>query len=236
MRAARQPGGIVTSRRSRAPIDVVVADDHAVVRAGIRLFLELEKDMRVVAEAADGRQAMHAIATFKPAVAVLDIHMPSASGIDVTRWVRSHVPATGVLVLSGYDDEPSVRAALEAGANGFLTKSTDGAEIVRAVREVNEGRAVLDPRVTRAVMRAVASRSDPAAQRPTERELEILRLVARGQTNKSIGYSLGISDRTVQSHLARICGKLNAASRTEAVMRAVFLGWVTTDAGRASQE
>jgi DNA-binding NarL/FixJ family response regulator len=214
-------------------IDVILADDHAAVREGIRRFLESAGDVRVVAEVADGLAAIEAIRALKPALAVLDIKMPGASGIEVTRWIRASAPSTGVLILTAYDEEPFVRAALEAGANGFLLKDADCADIVRAVREVNEGRSVLDPDIASKVMALIARKVDgDPVERLTERELQVLRLAAKGQTNKSIGFRLGISDRTVQGHLARICDKLNAGSRTEAVMRAVSLGWLAADVGR----
>ncbi len=214
-------------------ITVVIADDHATVRAGIRLFLEMAGDIRVLAEASDGREAIRAIEALEPAVAIIDIHMPGASGIEVVQWVRVNAPATSVLVLTAYDDACSARSALDAGARGFLAKSAGAAEIVAAVRELVEGRPVLGPQVAREAMRSLTgAETEASVTRPTDRELEILILVARGQTNKSIGYSLGISHRTVQSHIASICGKLRAGSRTEAVMRAVAFGWVPPDAGR----
>lgn len=208
-------------------IRVLLADDHAVVRAGIRQFLEHAPDISVVAEADDGATARTLIAEHHPDVAVLDIQMPEASGIEVTRWVRTNHADTGVLVLTAYDDDPYVMAVLEAGANGYVLKTASPAEIIQAVRDVHEGKSALDPAIARKLMEQIASqRTRPQYEQLTERELEVLELTAQGYTNKAIGLQLGISDRTVQGHLAKIYGKLDVNSRTEAVMRAVSLGWL----------
>ena len=202
-----------------SPIRVLLADDHSVVRAGIRQFLERAADLRVVAEADDGDAARRLIAQHRPDVAVLDIQMPRATGIEVARWSRANVPTTGVLILTAYDDDPYVQAGLAAGANGYVLKTAAPEEMVQAVRDVYEGKQVLDPAIrARAVTRV--TEFEPLS----ERELEVLALAARGYTNKAISAQLVISDRTVQGHLAHIYGKLAAATRTEAVMRAVSLG------------
>ncbi len=219
------------------PIRVILADDHAVVRAGIRRFLETAGDIQVVAEADNGAQAVLAIQEHKPDVAVLDIQMPEMSGIEVTRWVRTHTRQTGVLILTAYDDDPYILAVLQAGANGYVLKTADAADIIRAVRAVYEGKSALDPAVARKVMAHVSgTRLGSPVERLTDRELEVLTLVAKGYTNKAIGVQLGISDRTVQGHLAKIFNKLQAASRTEAVMRAVSLGWLAPDLGQLTEE
>ncbi len=215
------------------PIRVVLADDHGVVRAGIRKFLESADDIHVVAEADNGSQAIEAIGEHNPDVAVLDIQMPEKSGIDVTRWVRAKARGTGVLILTAYDDDPYVMAVLQAGANGYVLKTADSQDIIQAVRAVHEGNSALDPAITQKVMAYVSGR--PRAmpvEELTERELDVLRLTARGYTNKAIGVQLGISDRTVQGHLAKIFDKLQAESRTEAVMRAVSLKWLPSDIGK----
>lgn len=215
---------------SEQTIRVLLADDHAVVRAGIRQFLEHAGDINVVAEAEDGLQAQHLIEQHLPDVAVLDIQMPGATGIEVTRWVGSHHPEVGVLVLTAYDDDPYVLAVLQAGANGYVLKTASPLEIIQAVRDVHAGRSTLGPSVTQKVMAQIAERSSaPPVEELTERELEVLKLAGQGDTNKAIGAQLGISDRTVQGHLARIFNKLQASSRTEAVMRAVSLGLLPPD-------
>jgi DNA-binding NarL/FixJ family response regulator len=210
------------------PIRVVLADDHAVVRQGIRQFLETGSNIAVVAEASDGLEAVKLIREHRPDVAVLDIQMPGQSGIEVTRTLRAERFPVGILILTAFDDEPYIRAVLQAGANGYVLKTADAQEIVEAVQAVNEGKSALDPAIARKLMaqmarpEAMATRVEPL----TERELEVLRLAAKGYTNKAIGAQLSISDRTVQGHLAKIYDKLHSASRTEAVMRGVTLGLI----------
>ena len=216
-------------------IRVLLADDHAVVRAGIRQFLEHAGDLVVVAEADDGEMAKAMIQRHQPDVAVLDIQMPKATGIDVTRWVRAQRLNTGVLVLTAYDDDPYVMAVLQAGANGYVLKTAAPGELIQAVRDVHAGKSALDPAIAQKLMAHMFERSEsPVVEELTGRELEVLQLVARGYTNKAIGLQLGISDRTVQGHLAHIFSKLQAASRTEAVMRAVSLGWIPADIANIS--
>lgn len=219
----------MTDQENPAVIRVLLADDHAVVRAGIRQFLERSGRIRVVSEAGDGLEACDQIAKDPPDVAVLDIQMPRRSGIETARWVRANAPSVGVLVLTAYDDEPYVQAALRAGANGYVLKTAEPDEIVRAVEEVHQGKAVLDASLTQRLINRLAGHTAEPVEPLTERELEILRLAGRGLTNKAIGASLRISDRTVQNHLAHIFQKLQAASRTEAVMRAVALGLLPPD-------
>ena len=214
---------------SDAPaIRVLLADDHAAVRQGVRQFLEAGDGIEVVAEATDGAEALRMVREVRPDVAVLDIQMPGHSGIEVTRLVRAEQLPVGILILTAFDDDPYVRAVLQAGANGYVLKSADAAEIIDAVRSVHEGQSVLDPAIAR---RLLAHLTRPSAavsphEALTERELEVLRLAAKGHTNKAIGAQLTISDRTVQGHLAKIYDKLHATSRTEAVMRAVTLGLI----------
>ena len=211
-------------------IRVLLADDHAVVRAGIRQFLDQAQDIEVIAEADDGKSAQTLIEQQQPDVAVLDIQMPEASGIDVTRWVRSNYPEVGVLILTAYDDDPYVMAVLQAGANGYVLKTASPRDIIRAVRDVHAGNSALDASIMQKMMAQVSSaaQSKPI-EKLTERELEVLSLVAKGYTNKAIGVQLGISDRTVQGHLAHVFSKLQAGSRTEAVMKAVSLDWLPSD-------
>ncbi len=212
------------------PIRVVLADDHAVVRKGIREFLEEQGDITVLAEAADGDSALTLIQDHAPDVAVLDIQMPGPNGIEVTRALRAAGSLVAILILTAYDDDPYIMAGIQAGANGYVLKSAAPDEIIRAVRAVHEGQSAVDPIVAAKLMAHVAAlRSVPptlAAEPLTDRELEVLALVAKGLTNRAIGHQLGISDRTVQGHLANIYGKMGASSRTEAVMAAVKLGWI----------
>ena len=214
----------------QTPIRVLLADDHVVVRAGIRQFLEQSTDIQVVAEASDGQEACKLLEQFAPDVAVLDIQMPGMSGIEVTRWIRAKHLSIGILVLTAYDEEPYVQAVLQAGANGYVLKTAKPQEIVDAVRDVFHGKSVLDTVITQKLITRLSSKSEEATIDPlTDRELQILTLTAKGFTNKAIGMQLSISDRTVQNHLANIFQKMNASSRTEMVMRAVSLGLISVN-------
>jgi NarL family two-component system response regulator LiaR len=224
-------------KEKTVPIRVLLADDHAIVRAGIRQFMERAGDIQVVAEADDGEMAKDLIQQKQPDVAVLDIQMPKSSGIEVTRWVRANLPGVGVLILTAFDDDPYVLAVLQAGANGYILKTASPADLIKAVRDVYEGKSVLDANVTQKLLAQLSHPKESSPVEPiTNREMEVLQLVAKGFTNKSIGVQLGISDRTVQGHLAHIFDKLQAASRTEAVMRAVALGWISKSVGNITEE
>jgi DNA-binding NarL/FixJ family response regulator len=211
-------------------IRVLLADDHVVVRAGIRQFLELSGGIEVVAEASDGVEACRLIAQHHPDVAVLDVQMPGMTGIEVTRRIRAEGPPCGILILTAYDDEPYIQAVLRAGANGYVLKTAGPLEIAQAVRDVFAGKMVLDAALAVRLIRR-ESAPGPLVESLTGREVEILELAARGLTNKAIASQLSISDRTVQNHLAHVFGKLSAASRTEAVMRAVALGLIAPPEG-----
>jgi DNA-binding NarL/FixJ family response regulator len=186
-------------------IRILLVNDHAVVRAGIRQFLERAADLQIIAEADDGEMAQKLIEQHHPDVAVLDIQMPKATGIEVTRWVRAHHPQTGVLILTAYDDDPYVMAGLQAGANGYVLKTASPDEIVQAVREVHEGKSALDPDIARKLVSQFTARMDPSLhpnsqdyESLTDREAEVLTLAARGFTNKAIAVQLSISDRTTR--------------------------------------
>ena len=222
--------------KSKTKIRVLLADDHHIVRQGIRQLLESAKDVQVIAEAGDGEEAQSLIQQLKPDVAVLDIQMPKASGIEVTRWLRAHLPEVGVLILTAYDDDPYVMAVLQAGANGYVLKTATMEDLIQAVRDVYEGKSALDASITKKLMANLFKRTDSKPVEPlTDRELDVLRFAARGYTNKAIGIQLNISDRTVQGHLAHIFDKMQATSRTEAVMRAVSLGWISHTVLRSVQ-
>jgi DNA-binding NarL/FixJ family response regulator len=207
------------------PIQVLLADDHAIVRAGIRQFLELSKKIQVIAEAANGEEVIEKLKTMQPDLVVLDVQMPKMNGIAVAEWMKKNRPQIGVLVLTAYDDDLYVQALLKAGANGYVLKTSEPQDIVGAVLDVAEGKAVLDAHLShRALSRSIPFTPLTGGDSLTEREVEVLRLAAKGLTNKAIAVTLKISDRTVQNHLAHIFDKLQVASRTEAVMRAVSLG------------
>ena len=208
-------------------IRVILADDLVVERARIRQSLECGGDIQILAEAGDGDAALTIIQNTQPDVAVLDIHMPKASGIEVACKVRANRWPVGLLILTSYDDAPYISAVLHAGANGYVLRTASPDEIIQAVRDVSQGKSVLDESILPTVL---AQRSNqkpvPETDLLTQREIEILTLVAMGSTNKVIAVKLNITSRTVKAHLARIFGKLHAYSRTEAVMRAIFFGLI----------
>ncbi len=206
-------------------IRVLLADDHAVVRKGVREFLEEEPDITVVGEVSDGLQAVDQAVVLRPDVVVMDIAMPGLSGIEATRRIRSLVPEVRVMALTAYDEDPYIFGLLDAGVTGYVLKTAESREVVRAVRATAMGRSTLDPSVA-ARIAARASQSPSTAEPLTDRELAVLHLAARGLTNKQIGVELVISDRTVQNHLANTYAKLAVASRTEAVTVALQRGLI----------
>lgn len=211
-------------------IRVLLADDHALVREGTRRLLETESDVLVIAEAASGEEAIDAAQRMRPDIAIMDIAMPGMTGIEATRAIKAQCPETAVLILSAYDDEPYLVALLEAGAAGFLLKNVHGQELINAIRAVSRGESVLQPSLAEKIMRRLSSRADPF-QRSTdvlsEREFDVLRLAARGLPNKEIARRLGLSIRTVHSHLANIFTKMQVGSRTEAVLLALRQGLIS---------
>ncbi len=222
----------MTPEQPQKPIRVLLADDHIIVRAGIRQFLVQNADIQVIAEAGNGQEACALIEQNRPDVAVLDIQMPEMSGIEVTHWIRNKRLPVGVLILTAYDDEPYVQAVLQAGANGYVLKTAEPQEIVRAIRDVFQGKSVLDAALAQRLITRLSGKPEHTLIEPlSDRELEILTLTGKGLTNKAIGVKLGISDRTVQNHLANIFAKLQAESRTEAVMRAVSMGLIPSNLG-----
>lgn len=206
-------------------IRVVLADDHAVVRKGIRDFLEEEGDIEVIAEAGDGEKVKECILALNPDVVILDVRMPVATGIEVTRWIREQSLPIRVLILTAYDDDPFIVAALKAGANGYVLKNAEAEEITAAVRAVHRGEPALASNIAQKLMMQMAGITEvtQAAEPITDREREVLQLAASGLTNRGIGLKLSISDRTVQGHLASIYAKLKVNSRTEAVTKALQL-------------
>lgn len=202
------------------PIRVLVADDHAVVRAGLIAILEAVPDLRVVAEAGDGEQAVKAFAEHRPDVAVLDLRMPVLDGLGALVMLRREFPAARAILLTTYDDEEDVYRGLEAGAAGYLLKDAAPAELVESVRKVFAGRKAISPQVAERLAGRVTSRE------LSDREREVLVLVAEGRSNKQIAKALGIADGTVKVHVASIMEKLGAQGRSEAVAVAVRRGLV----------
>ena len=218
-------------------ISVLLADDHVVVRAGTRQLLERHPDITIVGEASTGQEAVQLADELRPDVVVMDIRMPGMSGVDATKAIKDAHPEMSVLVLTAHDDDEYVFALLQAGANGYLLKTAEADELVKAIRTVIRGELALAPMVAgKVVSQFTSGKGLPDVLSSikndydglTDREMDILRLVGKGLTNKEIGRSLFISDRTVQAHLSNIFSKLNVSSRTEAVMHAVRKGWIAT--------
>jgi NarL family two-component system response regulator LiaR len=215
-------------------IRILLADDHVLVRQGTRELLEREEDIEVVAEAGDGEEAVQLATRQRPDVAIMDIAMPRLNGIEATRQIKARHPATAVLVLTAYDDDQYVFALLEAGAAGYLLKDVHANELVRAVRAVHAGESVLHPTIARKVISrfaqpAVRRMEESTLDQLTDRELEVLKLAAKGMTNREIASELVISVRTVQVHLSNIFSKMGVGSRTEAVLHALRRGWITLE-------
>ncbi len=216
-------------------IKILLADDHVVVRAGTRQLLERQPDIKVVGEASTGREAVQLADDLEPDVVVMDVRMPDGGGIEATKRIKEKHPEIAVLVLTAHDDDEYVFALLQAGANGYLLKTAEADELTKAIRTVIKGDLALAPSVAgKVVSQFTSGKTLPDVLSNikqdygglTEREMDILRLVGEGLTNKEIGRKLFISDRTVQAHLSNIFSKLNVNSRTEAVMHAVRHGWI----------
>lgn len=204
---------------------VLLAEDHAVVRQGTRKILEGDGRITVVGEAADGAEVVALAAHLKPDVVLLDLSLPVLNGVEATRRIRAGGGASPrVLILSAYDDEGYVFAAMEAGANGYLLKSAHAEDVLAAIRAVARGEVVLDPSLARRVFgRAHA----PADHEPLTRgELDILRLAAQGKRTKDISEQLAVSPRTVEARFTAIFNKLGVSSRTEAIVHAAARGWI----------
>jgi len=215
-------------------IKILIADDHAVVREGTRRVLEQEPDLDVVGEAGDGEEAVELTTSLKPDVAIIDISMPKMDGIEATRRIKATCPSVNVLILTAYDDDQFIFSLLEAGAAGYLLKTVRSRELVDAVRAVYSGESVLHPSVARKVLNRFVSASGKAEGKEassilSEREMEVLKLAAKGLSNQDIADKLCLSIRTVQGHLGHIFNKLQVSSRTEAVVRAMKEGWVTLE-------
>lgn len=219
---------------AQATIRVLLADDHEVVRKGIREFLEEDASVEVVAEATDGQQALAFAHQLSPDVAILDIQMPHLTGIEVTERLKKDQPKVKVLILTAYDYEPYILAALQAGADGYVLKTARSSELVRALHTVYGGGSAMDPQVTRTVVEHMSGMSQRAhgqaiIERPSDREMHALRLLIRGLSNREIAQEMSISPRTVQGHLANLFSKLGVTNRTEAALLAVKMGWVALD-------
>jgi NarL family two-component system response regulator LiaR len=217
-------------------IRLILADDHALLRQGTAELLNHEPDLEIVGEAEDGQQAIELAQRLKPDIVVMDVRMPVLSGIEATRTIRETVPDCQIIVLTAHEDDQYVFSLLQAGASGYLLKSSQVSELINGIRQVHEGRSPLDPAIAKKIVSRIAGKEmslpDPEvegapAEHLTPRELDVLQLLARGLSNRAIAQELVISERTVQAHLTSIFAKMAVSSRTEAVLSAIRMGWLS---------
>jgi two-component system, NarL family, response regulator LiaR len=209
-------------------IRVLIADDHAVVRPGLRTFLDLQEDLEVVGEASDGGEAVEVAEREAPDVVLMDLVMPGMDGIAAIRALRERVPGARAIALTSFGDDERVFPAVRAGAAGYLLKDVEPGELVRAIRVVHAGQSVVHPAVASRLLEELAADGAATGRAPgevlTAREREVLRLIARGRSNKVIARELGVSEKTVKTHVSHILGKLGVTARTQAALFAVRHG------------
>jgi NarL family two-component system response regulator LiaR len=206
---------------------VLITDDHGVVRQGLRMFLSLDPDIQVVGEASNGQEALAMVRDLEPDVVLMDLLMPVMDGISATKAIRSELPDVEVIALTSVLEDASVTGAVRAGAIGYLLKDTDAEELSRAIKAAAEGRVHLAPEAAARLMREVRAPENPEAL--TDRETEVLALLARGKANKQIAGNLYVSEKTVKAHVSSILMKLGVQSRTQAALYAVRTGLVSVD-------
>jgi NarL family two-component system response regulator LiaR len=222
----------------REPIGVLIVDDHAVVRRGIRALLATEEDIEVLGEARNGLEALERVRELCPDVILLDLIMPQLDGIDVTRRVLADNPEARILVLTSFAGDDKVFPAIKAGALGYLLKDSSPRELVRAIRQVHRGESSLSPSIARKLLQEISgSQHRPLAADPlTDREVEVLRVLAQGKSNQQIADELVISEATVRTHVSNILSKLRLASRTQAALYALREGLASLDDSEATED
>lgn len=215
------------------PIRVLLVDDHAVVRKGLRALLDREAGVEVAGEAEDGERAVRAAATLQPDVILMDLEMPGIGGVEATRQIVESRPESRIVVLSSHSAEEDVFPALKAGAVGYLLKHSAPEDVLQAIRQAQQGETALHPAIARMVLRELhhpaPAKPAPTAGSLSEREREVLRLVARGMSNQEIADALVVSEATVRSHVSSILSKLQLASRTQAALYALREGLASLD-------
>lgn len=205
-------------------IRLLLVDDHAVVRQGLKMFLKSEEEFVVIGEASNGHQAIDMARQLQPDVILMDLLMPGMNGIDATRTIRQEMPDTEVIALTSVLEDAAVIGAVQAGAIGYLLKDTDGPELVRAIKAASEGQVQLSPKAAARLMREIRAPESP--EKLTEREVDVLRALAQGMSNKEIAQALVIGEKTVKTHVSNILSKLGVASRTQAALYAANIGLV----------
>jgi NarL family two-component system response regulator LiaR len=210
------------------PVRVLIVDDHPIVRQGLRTFLGLDPDFQVVGEGSDGAEALRLARELHPDVVLMDLLMPVMDGVTATASMRRELPDTEILALTSVVEDQLVVKAIQAGAIGYVLKDTQVADLRRAIKSAAAGQVVLSPQIAAKLMHEISSPAAPETL--TAREEDVLKLLARGFSNKEISQALGVSDTTVKSHVSSILGKLDLASRTQAALYAVRVGLVTLDA------
>lgn len=220
------------------PITILVVDDHAVVREGLRTFLGLQDGFEIVGEAADGDEALERAERLDPDVILMDLVMPNRDGVSAMQELNQRAARSRVIVLTSFLEDDRLLPALEAGAAGYLLKNSQPSELARAVRAAHAGEAIIDPTVAARLVHALSERSAPAGDatrldRLTTRERDVLTLIARGRSNKRIALELGISEKTVKTHVGHLLAKLGVTDRTQAAVLAVQAGLVEPDHRRS---
>jgi DNA-binding NarL/FixJ family response regulator len=209
-------------------MNVIICDDQAIIRDGLEMLLNLERDIEVVGLARDGAEAVELVTEHQPDLVLMDLKMPGMNGIEATRRIRARYPAVRVLVLTTYDDDEWVFDAIRAGAAGYLLKDTPREEVIKAVRGTVEGRSFVDPEVAGKLMSHVASQQTAPrsliTDKLTDREVDVLRVLARGFTNADIAAELHLSEGTVRNHVSAILAKLDVSDRTQAAVIAIRHG------------
>ncbi len=216
-------------------IRVLLVDDHAVVREGLRAFLELQDGIDVVGEAQDGEQAVAEANRLAPDVILMDLVMPKLDGVGAMRRLRESVPTARVVVLTSFLEDERLLPAIQAGAAGYLLKNTEPAELARALRAAHAGEAIIDPTVAARLVSALADGSRAGRDERdqlTRREREVLELIVRGRSNKRIAFELGIAEKTVKTHVGHLLAKLGVTDRTQAALLAVREGLVPESGSR----